>query len=188
MDKKKLIISIIILTAIVLIVIFLILPQWARIKGLKSEIDNLKAELSQKTELLEKINDMISKYNELVSKVQKLDLTIPKEQEKPELIVQIESLAKENGLIVESLAFKEVNQKEGEAARYKILNISLGLSGTYQAFKNFLIALEQNIRIMDVQMINFSVPEKVVAPGLLPQPEKLGNELKFNIELNTYYQ
>lgn len=189
MDKKRLIFSILILAAIVLVVIFLILPQFSRIKNIKSEINNLKTELSKKTELSEKIDEMILKYNELVAKLQKINFVIPKGQEKPELIVQIESLAKESGLIVESIVFKEVSQKESETAGYKILNISLGLSGNYQAFKNFLVAVEQNIRLMDVQSIDFSSPEQMVIPGLLSRSETLlSSELKFNIQLNAYYQ
>lgn len=186
MDKKRLFFSIIILAAIGLVIVFLILPQVSRVKNVRSEIDNLKAELSRKTELSEKIDEMILKYNELVAKIQKIDLTIPKGPQKPELIVQIESLAKENGLILESIVFREPTQKE--AVGYKILNISLTLSGNYLAFKNFLTALEQNIRLMDVQLIDFSSPERVVIPGVLPTLGGSISESRFNIQLNTYYQ
>lgn len=187
MDRRRLIISIIILAAIVLVVIFLILPQWSNVTNLQSQINSTKAELSQKTDLAKKLDEMLSKYDEVFNKVQKVDFVVPKDSQRPELIVQLESLAKDNGLVLSSLEFSEAPKKEGE--QLKTLNISLALAGTYEAFKNFILSAEQNLRIMDIESVSFSAPEKVVASGILPQVGgPITNELKFNVRLNAYYQ
>jgi len=115
---------------------------------------------------------------------------LPQRQEIPELIVQLEALASENGLILESLDIKEkkrateTNEKKAAvssqiSSQINILEISLALSGSYPAFKGFLEALEYNVRIMDVQKIEFSFKKG---------QEEGAAFLGFNLDLLVYYQ
>lgn len=187
-DKKNLIVSVGIILAIILVIVFLIFPQISRVKNLSLKIKEIKTNLSQKNDLLNKIDEKIAEYNKLTQKIQKINLAFPSQKQKAELIVQLESLTKETGLALKSINFNE-SKKGEEKGAYRVLNISLSLSGTYQAFKNFLVSLEKNIRLMDVQSVSFSSPEKVVASGLIgPIGSQIVNELEFSVNLNTYYK
>ncbi|MEA2113490.1 MAG: hypothetical protein U9P63_02430, partial [Patescibacteria group bacterium] len=59
----------------------------------------------------------------------------------------------------------------------------IGVSGSYEAFKNCLKSLENNIRPMDIESIN-----------LKPQAENKGGIFdnlgifQFDLKINTYYQ
>ena len=46
----------------------------------------------------------------------------------------------------------------------KEINMSLSLSGTYSAFKDFLRALEGSSRMIEVENISFSASEKISEP------------------------
>lgn len=189
----KNIVIFILLLIFVAVVVFLDLPRIQNILDLRIKIDSEKEKLSEKQLLLAKIEKLEKKYEEAEESLKKVNYILPSSQEIPNLIVQLEALALEGGLVLESIQFsevKEVTQARAEAVRtatketqsvdYKILSIELSLKGTYSAFKNFLKLVEENIRLMDINSISLS-------------PESLEEEMEapifdLNIKINTYYQ
>jgi len=187
MNKKTIII--LILFIIFLAVVFLLdWPIYQKYLSLKNEVDTQKNLLASKEELLTKVQQLENVYEEQQDKIEKTEYVLPTSKKIPELIVQFEALASESGLILEELYFKEqkatgpisqrgVEEGQKEIRPYKVLNIFLSVTGSYESFRAFVKALEYNIRLLDIQKIKFSAEESQEVNGFI-----------FDLELTAYYQ
>jgi len=179
--NKNIIIAILILVFLG-IVFFLDWPAFEQISRLREEIRDYNKLIAEKEELAAKVEQLKSVYENKQGNIKKVYYALPRTKEVPEIIVQLEALASENGLILEKIDIQEIKKQESReenGAGVNTLKISLAVSGTYSSFKSFLEALEYNIRVMDIQSIKFS----------LKKTEQEAPEfLDFNIDLEVYYQ
>src|SRR3989344_842480 len=67
--------------------------------------------LTQRKKLTENLQRLISQYNERSDDIASLNKAIPNGQNIPELLVNLEALASESGLIFESINFKPKDLK-----------------------------------------------------------------------------
>lgn len=194
------IITIILLIALVAIVMFLDLPAYNKVGFLRDEIEKYEQFLEEKEELLVKVSQLKQIYESREEEINKVYYVLPSLADIPNLIVQFEALASENGLILGNLGFGKIEATKktsqviwstvtGEEETtsqdgYENLEISLSLTGSYQSFKSFLRALEYNIRLMDIKSINFSSIEE--------EGETMGvigiQTYTFSVDLEVYYQ
>lgn len=146
--------------------------------ALETKIQN-KNVLVERQKLVANLAQLMGQYNERASDVAFFDRAIPVGQNIAELLVNLEALASENGLIFSSVDFKS---KELEVNGVKTLLMEIKLKGLYPALQNYIKALEKSLRIFDVVSISFS--------GI--SPEQLGiktsSEIDFTLSVNTYYQ
>lgn len=170
MSKNNLII-IVLLIAFIAILFLVDWPAYNKFVFLNSETERYKNLLEEEKELLAKVNQLKEIYESREDELKKVYYSLPAGKEIPNLIVQFEALASENGLILESLDFTEQESR-------KTLSVSLSISGTYQSFESFLEALEFNVRLMDVQSIDFSSAETEVGSSIFT----------FDVKLIVYYQ
>lgn len=180
--KKNAIILISVLVFIA-ILFLLDLPAYNKASLLRSEIKRHKNLLEEKKELIIKVDQLKRVYESRKSEIENVYYSLPSAEDIPGLIVQFEALVSENGLILEELDFFEKKIKRGEEVErrsYKILEVTLSATGKYQSFKSFLEALELNIRLMDIKIIQFSSEEteEILGTGFLT----------FDIRLEVYYQ
>jgi len=193
------------LMAAALIAFFLIWPEVDAMGAKKEDLVNKDTQIADLKAFAEKIKTLNDKYNMNPDELEKFLSVLPKEEEVPKLLIQLESLATENGLIMGSVDFRQVENKivaapvtaedagmfsgsqgsgSGAAAplplptappaTYKTLAVSLKLSGGYDAFKSYLVAVEKNVRLMDVTSLGLGGGEQ-------------GN-YSFSVSLNVYYQ
>lgn len=192
MTKKNIIILILIF-AFVVVLFLLDLPAYDNVNLLRGEVKQYKEFLKAKEELAVKVNQLKQVYESRKDELDRVSYVLPTGRDIPNLIVQLEALASENGLILEQLNFIEPKKStliteaedgnpatELETAKgYKTLGISLSVSGSYQAFGSFLQALELNIHLMDIKSIDFSVVQTEAPESAV---------FTFVISLETYYQ
>ena len=152
MDKRNIITLISLVTSLALVFVF-IDPLWTSIKVLKAELIIQEQEIIKIEELLLKTQQLEQEYQKADEEAQKIVLALPKEKDSPFLLTQFETLALNNGLLLESVKFGQINHE----AEFPSLLVSLKISGSYSAFKAYLSALENSIRSMDVYLIKFAV-------------------------------
>ena len=133
--------------------------------------------LTQRKKLTENLERLISQYNERERDIASLNKAIPNGQNIPELLVNLEAIASENGLIFENVNFKP---KDLKAPGIKTLTMDINVKGSYPDFLNYLKALEKSLRIFDVTSVSFSG----ISPG--QANVKIGNT-GFSLKINTYY-
>lgn len=185
----KNIIILVLVLGFIAIVVFLDLPEAQEVLVLRKDIENQKEEFLDKQILLAKVEKLQKSYEENKESLEKTDYILPSDEDIPNLIVQFESLALEAGLILEEVSFSTKEGAGGKArtAReiekgaiakdYQTMTASLKLIGTYSGIKGFLRLIEENMRLMDVDSVDFSLEET-----------ELGSFFNFDLSLTTYYQ
>lgn len=164
------------------IVIFLVflLPGWDEIKGLKALKENKIQTLKDLGNWSVYFDDLSVKYQLAENDLQKLSLTVPPEPQIPELLVQLEDIARRNGLAVDDVQFNlPASDRLASLAKptdknLGVVNVKIKMEGDYNNFKNFTADIEKNIRLMDISLASLGG----------------GSEgfMKFEAEISTYYQ
>jgi Tfp pilus assembly protein PilO len=110
---------------------------------------------------------------------------MPASEDEASLLVQLEALSSQNGLILSSVGFSSeenavsaAGQTAAAASAAKEMKISLVLAGGFPEFRNFLQAAEKNLRLLDLVSANFS-SEQGTGEGAWRD--------EFNVDLKTYY-
>lgn len=128
-----------------------------------------EADFENKKKELQKIKDLLKSYNDIDDSYKKKILSIaPVRENKEEIFSEVNYLVSRNGLILQSVNLSEGGGYDisdnlpsgGEnylaSGEIKKVNISLNVRGTdYEAFKNFLSAMENNLPLLDVVNLSF---------------------------------
>ncbi len=134
--------------------------------------------LAERKKLVANLERLVNQYNERNSDIASFNEAIPAGQNTPELLINLEALASENGLTFSGVNFKPKDFKGGNI---KTLIMEIKIKGSYPNFQNYLKAMEKSLRIFDVVSVSFVG----VGPG---QIGARTDNLEFNLIVNTYYQ
>ncbi|TSC95594.1 MAG: Uncharacterized protein Athens101410_468 [Parcubacteria group bacterium Athens1014_10] len=146
---------------------YLLAPKYAYLKEIGGlTLQSLKEAVLTKGEYLSNLKELKEVYNRLSDdEKERLKQILPKNKDITNLFIHFENLVEKNGLELGGINFTDL-KSEG---KIKILNIKLSLKGgNYQIFKKFLQNLEKDVKILDVNSVNFSVDG-------------------YDLSINTYY-
>ena len=175
---KYLILPLILFIAAAAIIFWVLLPLWHSTQAALELKKGNENNLAQRKQLAANLERLIGQYNERASDLASFSKAIPVGQNIPELLINLEALASENGLIFSGVNFKPEDLK---APGIKTLIMEIKVKGSYPAFQNYLKGMEKSLRLFDVTSISFNG----IAPG---QVNVNLNNLEFNLSVNTYYQ
>jgi Tfp pilus assembly protein PilO len=175
---KYFILPIFLLFAVAAFTFWVLLPVWNSTQTALELKNGNAGNLLQRKQLTASLEKLISQYSERTADFNYFSKTIPTGQDIPGLLVSLEALASENGMIFSGVNFKP---KDLKAPGVKILTMEIKTRGSYPAFQNYLRAMEKSLRLFDVVSVSFSG----IAPG---QAGSNANNLEFNLIVNTYYQ
>lgn len=155
------------LLAIAFFGLFALRPTIATIAALIKEIDQ-KREIEVKLEKkLETLRTASTNYSLVADARVLVEETLPEKPYLAQLVYQLEGLAQELGLAINSLGFDEVALlgKRQKAKPKKIagpseIAFSISLTGNYPALSSFLASLEELRRTIKVTSFGFSMSQK----------------------------
>ncbi len=164
-----------------LLFVFVIYPSINLLPTLKAEkakTETLKNQLDTKLVVLNKLVDFKSVVDEnvdLASKVMTSEPLIP------ELLTQIDTIARESGLEISRLSYSfadtgQALSTEAVATDYQTVLVSLGVRGNYAQMVSFLNSLENAARLVNVN--DFRYTEEI---------EEGGNTLGLSFSLSAPY-
>ena len=200
MNQKNIISLISFIVSLILIFVF-VFPLFSSARAIYSDLTQKRQEIEKLKELSGKIGKIEQDYDSISEAIEKVLLALPEEKDLPQLLVQFEKIAVNNGLLLESIEFGEISKKEESdfirsIEDYETLNQSkkmlstfpnssvlLKVVGSYSAFKNYISALEKNVRSMDIYSIQFSFSES----GMRSLFSDSGI-FEFNLGINVYYK
>lgn len=156
---NRFLIIIICLCLTLLLGVGILYPEYQKARVLWKKIEEKRNELKYQKEYfsdLEKASEKLKEYPESLSKI---DSALPLTPDLPSFFRFLKKASFENGLTL-----KEVNPSlsslSEEGPKIKENYLSFSLSGSYNAFKNFLSVLQKSSRIIGVESINFSLPKE----------------------------
>ena len=175
---KYFILPLLLFFAVVAFAFWVLLPAWNSAQA-ALELKKANAEnLAQRKQLTASLEKLISQYGARTADFNYFSKAIPTGQDIPGLLVGLEALASENGMIFSGVNFKP---KDLKSPGIKTLTMEIKAKGSYPAFQNYLRAMEKSLRLFDVVSVSFSG----ISPG---QTGANANNLEFNLSVNTYYQ
>jgi Tfp pilus assembly protein PilO len=153
---------------------FVDLTLWNNIKFTREKIERSEQELALLQDLVAVISELNTTFGDVAEAADKVEVALPPRAGIPEILVQVSVLASQNGLALQGINFS--SEESSRKQTYSPVTINLQVSGDYEALKTFVVALEQNLRIIDVQRISFAAGSEDEGP------------INFNLSLTTYFQ
>jgi len=154
------IVPLISITAAVLIGVFVLMPSYKELPELEARLDKnmmLESDLRKKLNNLNKLVDfggIVEENSGLVNKV------LVSEELVPGLLTQIDRIALESGLTVNTLNYGlgSSGNREGETGSitYNIVTINLDVTGNFGQLKTFMKNVENAARLVIVDNFRFS--------------------------------
>lgn len=149
-------------------IIIFIFPKYNEIAiEIKANEDRQSKEYSEKSKKdIEDLKLLISAYESISpSHIEKINKIIPPADIKEKIITEIEALVVRNGLILGAISIEPVEKDPRKKVEEKIdlpenitkYKITLKILGVnYNNLKNILRVFENNLRLLDVQSVDFS--------------------------------
>lgn len=166
------------MTRFVIIILFLAIsallffaqtsPHFDDVKILKKEKQALDEALQYSRELQALRDDFLNKYNAISREdIGRLNKIIPSEISSGEIITLFEDRVKNRGLLLKKIDINEKKTAQDSSLDlsvpmgsppppFRTINLSLYISGSYDSFLLFLEDLENSLRVIDIDQIDFS--------------------------------
>jgi Tfp pilus assembly protein PilO len=137
-------------------------PTYAKIKALKQEEAQYDEALTKSRELQAIRDRLLSKFNTFsTTDLERLEKLLPDNVDNVRLIMDIASIAAKYGMTIKNVSIKEVApQKDAgivgpDEKNYGSIGLDFSISSTYNNFVQFIMDLEQSLRIVDITSISF---------------------------------
>lgn len=116
-------ISLIIILAILGVIglgFYFLKPQYDAFKKVQGDLSQEKGNLENQKTNLENIKGLLKNYEVVKENLKSLSLALPSEKDIPNLLVQLESLAVKNGVLMESISYSEEQEEKGSKGEQKV--------------------------------------------------------------------
>lgn len=136
----------------------LIWPKTQESKTLQNDIKVKKGEIEQAKNYFKKLGELkIQMETDYLDELSKIGAALPSDASvaMPSFLKFLQETAGQAGLTLKSISpSSDVSATE---EGIKELKVELSVEGSYAAFKNFLLALENSARLIEVESISFSL-------------------------------
>jgi Tfp pilus assembly protein PilO len=156
---------------------YLVQPELETVRALRQEQNIVSDTITNAREVIRLQQELQGRLNSIspadIAKIRKF---LPAGSALGEFLIDIDTFTKEAGVKVKSISFKESDVAENDSvvSSVKTLTISLGISGTYEEFRELLDMFEQNLRLIDLVSITLKSTDNDI--------------LEFDLIVQTYYQ
>lgn len=163
-------ISSIIIASSILIFFLLVLPAFDQTRMLRGSIKEREDILKEADEVSSQVRNLNSQIEAKRVDIEKLDRLLPREEELPELLSNIESIVSAAGMTLSEMNLSKV-PSQGEIRK---INGTMKLSGNFASFVNFLDLLEKNLRLIEVGTVD-------AAAQLVGGARELNYDVRFEV-------
>ncbi len=179
---------------------FLIRPQYDSYQQKKDQVTAKQAEVDQYDKIYKDMQALQQKYKKLSAEaIASVDKFLPNEDKTEEMMLQLDAIARDKGMLVSNMAFTlepvvadataaavtaqtatETTTTETAAGTLKLaaMKISATVTGSYDAFKQFLDEAEKNLRLLEITSLTFSESSTEGAPA---------GVYTYTVNLETYF-
>lgn len=161
---------------------FIISPKYREYSdtNLKIKIKNIDIDNQQK--YFSQIKDVSEKLKNYSEELKKINYALPKEPSLPEVLEFLTQASSQNGMTFKKLTSSAVispktaakvsgsspTSESETSPKLKEISVEFEVSGDYTSLKNFIITLEKNARLVEIESISFSSRQKKTAEGFSP--------------------
>jgi len=163
---------------ILLLVFFLVVPEYNTFGRLQTDLGEKTAEFNAEFDYYAAIAKTYSELQGHQDDIKKIDDALPTASQNPTLgntIYFIQESAKENGLMIKDLFLSQSssgNAGSNVSSSVKDLIFSINLLGSYSSLENFISSLEKSSRIFEIINVSF---------GSMP-----GSQYNFSLQIKSH--
>jgi len=154
MHIDKPIIIVLTIFIILILIFFLVAPEYRNFKSLQSELGIKKAEYNAEYEYYSQIVQNYYNIQNNSEKIEKIDIALPSNPVLADIVYYVQDQASKNGLILKSIFLTKVPSMSDEDS-IKNVGFSLSLLGNYKSLESFLNSLEKSSRLFEMDGISF---------------------------------
>ncbi|MCX6720937.1 MAG: type 4a pilus biogenesis protein PilO [Candidatus Staskawiczbacteria bacterium] len=169
-----------ILFIILLLIFFLVAPEYNIFVKLRNDLAEKTAEYNAQYDYYAAIDKVYFDLQGQKEDLKKVDDALPQDPALAKLVYYLQDTAKQNGLMVKDLYLSKTSsgsQQSGTVNQVREVVFSTDLLGSYAALESFLKALEKSVRIFEVTSISF---------GSGPQSKSTGAPQSFSLQIKTF--
>ncbi len=156
--------TIILISVIITILIsgILLVPTLIKFTDKKTSIAEARAQLENQNEFIAQLKETELKLMENVEIVSKIENALPLGPDAASLLDFLDESAGRNGVNLEDITWLDRNTTT--ETRDEEYLMSIGFSGSYYSFINFINDIEKSSRIIDINQIEFSSSNEAGLP------------------------
>ena len=141
-----------------LMVFVLVLPKYENFNVKKQEIFAKESELKSQEDYFQKVQRISKEIKSYPDSILKIESALPQSRSVPELLDFFQKIASQSGLSMNKvdLAFVASDFEE----EVMTTETTISLRGDYSGLKNFLSVAEKSARLIEIEDVSFSYPEK----------------------------
>jgi len=143
-----------------ILALVLVLPQYQKLQALNSDIESKKEELHSQETYFSQIKDTSTKLQEYSDALSKVSTALPKDPSLAALANFLQINSAQTGLILKKIVLGGTTEQAGSKGSLAETQVVIQVSGSYEAFKNFLSLIEGSARIIEVQSISIEIPSE----------------------------
>ena len=162
--------------SVFLISLFLV-PKYQAVSKLRNSLSDYEKALAEQRDYFKNLDEDLEKIDEYKDLMEKISLAIPKESSIVDFFNLIDNLASANGLSLEQVGSFRISESK-EISNLKEMETSFTVSGPYASFKEFISAIQNSARLIEVEEISF---KSEAGPG----KEKAGI-FDFSLKVKVY--
>jgi len=177
-----------ILFIILLLVFFLVAPEYNTFKKLQTDLGEKKAEYNAEFDYYAAITRTYQDLQSHKDDIEKIDDALPKEPALGKLVYFLQETAKENGLIVKDLFLSKSSPNNADNninERVRDIIFSMDLLGDYASLEGLMASLEKSSRIFEIISISFNSPFETSSKSSSPKLQ-IQQTYSFSVQIKTY--
>lgn len=177
--QSKSLASIILIIIALILGYFVVMPRWTSYSEARTQLAAEKDTQEQLKKAQSDITAFLAEYNQHTSEAALINGVLPlSETQIQNVLKSLEDLTKGSGISLGQLTVENRPDTDISAAQpnaIQPMDLSLSVTGEYPAFKDFLVRLENTLRIVDVKSVTISTDQE-------------SNKNKYDLKFRTYYQ
>jgi Tfp pilus assembly protein PilO len=144
------------LFVILLLMFFLVAPEYKTFKKLQIELGEKKAQFNAEFDYYAQITKAYFELQSRPEDIQKIDDALPKDPNLGATVYFLQETAKANGLVIKNVFLSKASSISAKTSQVRDIIFSMDITGSYASLGNFIISLEKSSRIFEILNISFT--------------------------------
>ncbi len=208
MDRKYILAGTLFILTTIIGIVF-VFPKYRAVTVSSQTLSDKRAEQEKQNITIASITRIYDSYKKSSQDIGRIEYLLPIKdtQSIPKLFIEMEGLASQSGIFLNTISFRDENSgasvKSNDSAQavkeYKKITIFINAKGDYNSIKSFGDAIENNEHLMDIASLSIvsshtskggSAKGKSTSgdTGQTTKQDKADTDLTYVLVINTYYQ
>lgn len=134
-------------------------PQYQKLQTLNSNIENKKELLQSQETYFSQVKEISAKLQEHSEALSKISDALPQDPSLAALVNFLQANSAQTGLILKKIVLSGTTPSS-DIKSLAETQLVIQISGSYEAFKDFLELIENSARLIEIQSISVEIPTK----------------------------